>query len=407
MKKTEVIVIGAGVIGLCTALNLANDGADVTVISDPNPDHEISWGSVAWSNASSKVRLKYPDHYTVLNQEGMAAGRALADELDTAPWLHVTGAVEVVAGSEARARLDEDLVRLGDFGYQTESLSPDDVKRVIPGVRVSDDETAVLFPTEAWIDAPALIASLTGAIVEAGGRFVRSSVTGFDRTERALSSVHLDDGTTRTADHYVIAAGAWSGEIGALADIEVPVLPATNSKVPGLVVSITSPVPGLGPIVVAPEIIIRPFGPGRALLANDDHGHTLTMESPRSELISAAQVLLERAGARAPELADAAILDVRLSQRSIPSDSITIAGPAVNADNVYVLTTHSGFTLAPLLGRLASREILAGEDSELLAPYRPSRFGSTPVPSSIGRVDSASVRSADESPSQVRQGVQA
>ncbi len=410
MTKPTVIVIGAGVIGLCTAWNLLKDGAEVTVISDPDPGHEINWASVAWSNASSKVRLKYPDHYTILNQQGMAAGRALAAELDTAPWLHVTGAVELVAGPEARARLEADLIHLTDFGYPIEPLSPDDLERVLPGVRIGDDETAVLFPTEAWIDAPALLSGLTGAISAAGGQFVRHAVTGFTRTEHSLSSVVLDDGTARTADHYVIAAGAWSGELGALADIDIPVLPATNSKVPGLVVAITSPEPGLGPIVVAPEIIIRPFGPGRAVLANDNHGHVLTLESPRSDLVSAANVLLGRAGARVPELADAAILDVRLGRRSIPSDSITIAGPAANTDNVYVLTTHSGFSLAPLLGRLASREILVGENNELLAPYRPSRFGSNTVPSSFGRVDSASMADSssvapDTAAGRVRTGV--
>lgn len=398
MKKTEVIVIGAGVVGLCTAWNLVNDGAEVIVISDLDPHHEINWGSVAWSNASSKVRLKYPDHYTLLNQRGMAEGRALAADLDTVPWLHVTGAVEIVAGSQARARLDADLASLADFDYPAEPLSPDDLERVLPGVHVGEDESAVLFPTEAWIDAPALISTLTGAIAAAGGQFIRATVTGFTRTEHALSSVLLDDGTSYAADQYVIAVGAWSRELGALADIDIPVLPATDAKVPGLVVAVTSPVPGLGPIVVAPEIIIRPFGPGRALLANDNHGHALTMESPHSELVSAARVLLDRAGARAPELANAAILDVRLSQRSIPSDSITIAGPAVNTDNVYVLATHSGFTLAPLLGRLASREILLGEKDELLSPYRPSRFGSNTVHSGVVRVDSASVAPADVAP---------
>ena len=391
MRKPQVIVIGSGVVGLCTAWNLVSDGADVTVISDLDPQHEISWGSVAWSNASSKVRLGYPDHYTVLNQHGMAAGRALAEQLHTQPWLHVTGAVEIVAGAEAQSRLDADLRRLSEeFNYPVERLSAGDLARVLPGVRVGEDERGALFPTEGWIDAPAFISTLTGAIISAGGRFVRRAVTGFTRSRDMLSSVELDDGTSRSADHYVIAAGARSGEVGARADIEVPVLPPSNSKVPGLVAAITSPEPALKPILQAPELIIRPFGPGRALLAGDSHGHALTIDSARSELISAAEVLLARAGARAPQFADAAILDVRLSQRALPDDGITIAGPAVGVGNVYLLTTHSGFSVAPLLGRLASREILTGEKDELLRPYQPSRFESTTPRSSVDRVDSAS-----------------
>lgn len=390
MKNREVIVIGAGIVGLCTAWNLVKDGAAVTVISDLDPHHEVSWGSVAWSNASSKVRLGYPDHYTRMNQEGMVAGRVLAEELGGRPWLHVTGAVEIVTGAAERVQLEKDLARLAEFEYPTELLSRDDFDRLLPDVHIGNDETAVLFPTEAWIDAPAIIANLTGAIVSAGGRFIRRSVTGFTRSGEALESVVLSDGTAQSADYYVLAGGARSGDLGALAGIDIPVLPDTNAKVPGLVVSITSPVPSPKPIVLAPEIIIRPFGTGRALLAGDDHGHALTMESSRNDLVSAAEVLLDRAGERAPGFVGAAILDVRLSRRPIPSDGITIAGPATNADNVYVLATHSGFSLAPLLGRMASREILAGETEEALEPYRPSRFGSTAPDSSVARVDSAS-----------------
>lgn len=390
MNKSSVIVIGSGVVGLCTAWSLVRAGADVTVVTSPDPQHEISWGSVAWSNASSKVRLGYPEHYTVLNQHGMAAVRSLAGQLDTAPWLHTTGAVELVTGAEARDRLATDLRRLCELDYPAELLDPAEVARVLPGVRVGEEESAVLFPTEAWIDAPALLTELTGAIAGAGGRFVRRTVTGFDRTPDALSSVLLDDGTELTAEHYVIAAGAWSGQIGALAGIDVPVLPAENTKVPGLVAAVTSPSPGLGPILVAPEIIIRPFGPGRALLAGDNHGHRLAPDSPRRELFAAAEVLLDRAAARAPHLASAAVLDVRLSLRAIPSDGVTIAGMPPGTTNAYVLTTHSGFSLAPLLGALAADEILSGEHQALLAPYRPARFAPASADSSLARVDSAS-----------------
>jgi glycine/D-amino acid oxidase-like deaminating enzyme len=399
MNKPSVIVIGSGVIGLCTAWSLVRAGADVTVVVSQDPQFEIGWGSVAWSNASSKVRLGYPDHYTVLNQRGMTAVIALAEDLDTAPWLHTTGAVELVAGADARDRLEADLRRLGDLDYPAELLDPAAVARILPGVRVGDEESAVLFPTEAWIDVPALLTGLTGATATGGGRFVRGTVTGFDRTAGALTAVLLDDGTKLTADRYVIAAGAWSGKIGTLAGISVPVLPASNAKVPGLVAAVTSPVPGLGPILVAPEIIIRPFGPGRALLASDNHGHELSPDSPRGELFAAAEVLLGRAAARAPQLTGAALLDVRLSLRAIPSDGITIAGVPSGTNNAYVLTTHSGFSLAPLLGGLAASEILGGEQHDLLAPYRPARFAAAAAGFSVPRVDSASA-SADVTRSQ-------
>lgn len=89
---SSVVVVGSGVVGLCTAWNLARAGAEVTVVSGLDPEREIGWGSGAWVNASSKVRLGYPDHYTLLNQRGMTALHHLAEKLTDERWLHITGA---------------------------------------------------------------------------------------------------------------------------------------------------------------------------------------------------------------------------------------------------------------------------------------------------------------------------
>jgi glycine/D-amino acid oxidase-like deaminating enzyme len=41
---------------------------------------------------------------------------------------------------------------------------------------------------------------------------------------------------------------------------------------------------------------------------------------------------------------------------------------------VYITYTHSGVTLAPMIGEMAALEITSNADVELLAPYRPARF---------------------------------
>jgi glycine/D-amino acid oxidase-like deaminating enzyme len=66
-------------------------------------------------------------------------------------------------------------------------------------------------------------------------------------------------------------------------------------------------------------------------------------------------------------------ITVRVGQRSLPADGLPVAGFADPDGRLYLLATHSGVTLAPLLGALAAREIL-GEPVPELAPYRPGRF---------------------------------
>lgn len=49
-------------------------------------------------------------------------------------------------------------------------------------------------------------------------------------------------------------------------------------------------------------------------------------------------------------------------------------GPAGTYANLYIVVTHSGVTLASILGELVTREILDSVSVEMLEPYRLSRF---------------------------------
>jgi glycine/D-amino acid oxidase-like deaminating enzyme len=60
--------------------------------------------------------------------------------------------------------------------------------------------------------------------------------------------------------------------------------------------------------------------------------------------------------------------------RPMPGDRHTIAGRIPGFINGWVIATHSGVTLGPLLGRLMSDEIVRGKPSSALAPFRPERF---------------------------------
>ncbi|WP_411838506.1 FAD-dependent oxidoreductase [Paenarthrobacter ureafaciens] len=65
---------------------------------------------------------------------------------------------------------------------------------------------------------------------------------------------------------------------------------------------------------------------------------------------------------------------LRVGQRALPADGLTVAGNLGNTGRVYALATHSGVTLGPLLGRLAAQELLLGREEDSLAPFRPQRL---------------------------------
>jgi glycine/D-amino acid oxidase-like deaminating enzyme len=68
------------------------------------------------------------------------------------------------------------------------------------------------------------------------------------------------------------------------------------------------------------------------------------------------------------------VVEYRVGVRPMPADKHTIAGRLAGFENAWVIATHSGVTLGPLLGRLIADEIVRETPSAMLAPFRPDRF---------------------------------
>jgi len=84
--------------------------------------------------------------------------------------------------------------------------------------------------------------------------------------------------------------------------------------------------------------------------------------------------VLADATAILPALQNAKIARVNRGRRPIPQDGEPVIGFTEQVSNLYVATTHSGVTLAPIIGELAAIEIVEQVEVELLQPYRLARF---------------------------------
>lgn len=74
-----------------------------------------------------------------------------------------------------------------------------------------------------------------------------------------------------------------------------------------------------------------------------------------------------------PQLAAAEVQQVTAGVMPYPADAHPIIGFAKGCPNLYIAVMHSGATLAPLVGKLVSEEIVSGERTDMLAPYRLER----------------------------------
>src|SRR5437667_3686891 len=153
--RTDVAVIGAGVIGLSCARELARDGFDVTVL-EAAPT--IGRGSSALANGGIRAQFT-----TEIN---IAFSRFSIAELETLErtvgglGLHQTGYL-MLAGAEASERgLREAAELQRRLGVETRWLEPTEIATMVPFVRAEGIRGGTFHPRDGFLDPAGLVAAL-------------------------------------------------------------------------------------------------------------------------------------------------------------------------------------------------------------------------------------------------------
>ena len=363
MKDYDVAIVGLGVVGASAVYAAAWAGARVLALDQGAPGSGTSGASFAWLNS---VR-KEPEVYHRLNAAGMTAHRELSKELGGDAGHHEGGSLEWAESGADERELRERVHRLASRGYPAEFITRDRARELEPGLAIPDHVSEVAFyGADAWLDAPKLIGRLLAAASARGadvrdGRAVRSLRARGDRIEAIVT-----DHGELAAQSVLVCVGpstqAFLEPLGAV----IPV-----GRVPGLL-AVTSPTSApLGRVVHAPGVHLRPDATGGLLLGAEDVD---TLASNSGSPVALGELLLERAARVFPAARQLKVADRRIGVRPMPGDRHTIAGRIPGLTNAWMIATHSGITLGPLLGRLVADEIVRAAPSPVLAPFRPDRF---------------------------------
>ena len=375
----KVVVVGAGIVGVSIAVELAKRGAEVTIAERDSPGSGTSSTSFAWVNSNNKE----PSSYYELNLAGLEAHAKLA--ATGASWLQTTGHIEFATQLPHVNDLRERTHRLRERGYEVESISADRVRELASDVIIPDDcHSAVFYPREShcfpslYIDNMLDQAALLGVSLRRNGEVRELAPVG--RGAR----VTFSDGSSMFADYVISAAGRWTNQIAELAG--VPPVMAEYER-PGDVtvgyLATTNPLPvTLDRIITSPRLNIRPAGDGRLLLqALDLDVQADPFDVPATDSVTA-QEFISRLNYVVKNTDRAVISSLKVGQRAMPSDGHSVIGASAMAPWLYLVATHSGVTLAPMLGTAVAGEIF-GEPEPLFVDFRPDRFfgqGELPKP---------------------------
>ncbi|HXT16413.1 MAG TPA: FAD-dependent oxidoreductase [Gemmatimonadaceae bacterium] len=212
----DVVVVGAGLWGSFTAMNLRAMGANVTMVDIYGPGNARATSG----DETRGVRSSYGDKAGALGElwmlwarEAMTKWIAFDDEWGKYLRLnlfHVTG--DLIMRSEwdnfqLRCKVWWDKNKIP---YKV--LNPDDVRKSFPVIGM-DDITAVLYEPDAGVLRARRAAQAAAAVFEKlGGKIVIGRVTPSKTSNGKLDEVSLDTGATLRADTFVYCVGPWLGK---------------------------------------------------------------------------------------------------------------------------------------------------------------------------------------------------
>jgi D-amino-acid dehydrogenase len=260
--KLHVVVIGAGIVGAASALELLRDGHRVTILDpgEPGGDQAASYGNGAWLSPSSVVPMSMPGLWKKVpgyladplgplairwrylpkllpwllrfvragatEAKVAATARALRPLVADAPERHrrlaeEAGVPELIQRQGLlyvfpdRAALEADALAWKlrrDNGVQWIELDEDDLRQREPGLDRRYTLGLLVEGGGHCVDPGAYVAALVAYAAGQGARIRRERAVGFRIQGGKLASVRTDKGEI-PCDRAVIAAGAWSKQL--------------------------------------------------------------------------------------------------------------------------------------------------------------------------------------------------
>jgi len=366
MRTADVIVIGAGVVGLSAARALAGAGKKVLVLERRRVGAEASSAAAGMLAPQGEAEPGWPLLALALRARDhhLALAPALEAETGIPVEMSPRGVIHVAWSADEERALEEKGAWQREQGLAATFMSASELKDAEPnlgdGVR-----SGLLLGGDRWLDNVRLVRALAMSAVSRGATLVCGRpVTALVEEKGRVAGVRAG-GETFAAPVVVNAAGAWAGMIAG------DPAPPRVEPVRGQMIAFELDVPLVKHVIHSPQGYLVPRLDGRLLVgATSDH-----VGFDKSVTAGGLRRLLEAAVRLVPALEHVRLAETWAGLRPGTPDGLPAIGAGAlpglfHAAGLY----RNGILLGPLVGEIVADLALGRPVTIDLARFSPDRF---------------------------------
>lgn len=220
-EAADVVVIGGGIMGVSAAWHLAKSGVRNIVLVELD-----QLGSGSSAKPLGGVRANFSDPGNImLGKRSLDAYRKFDEEFGSGIGLEQVGYLFLCRNEESLQALEAATLTQNTMGVGSRMVSPSEAAELNPFLDARALNGASFSPEDGFAEPALAVAAYATAARQLGVTILTGTqVLEIDTAGDSIRSVTTNRGTVRTTA-VVCCAGAWSGKVGDLAGVELPVIP--------------------------------------------------------------------------------------------------------------------------------------------------------------------------------------
>jgi sarcosine oxidase subunit beta len=362
-KTSDIVIIGGGIMGASTAYHLAErGGVSVTLL-----EKEEQFGQGSTGLCAGGIRHQFSTEVNIrLSIDSIQMMERFPEEIGQEIGLNQIGYLFILDNDQDMTQFKKNVALQNNLGIGSRVLSVEEIQQRVPLLNLDGVVGGTFYERDGLADPNSIVQGYINKARQLGKASGSAPVNLV--TSVAVTDIHLANGKVKgvvtsageiSTETIVITAGAWSGQIGKMMGLDIPIQPVRRQ------IAVTTPLPELPPdfpfVLFFGQSLYFHLESGQSILTGMSNPH----EPPSFSLEvdhKWTETHLMAAMDRFPLLEKAGLLSEWAGPYEVTPDEQAILGKLPGLEGAVIAAGFSGhgFMHGPIVGKLMAEEILDG-----------------------------------------------